>query len=102
MSSPDDRRRAVDDVLVVGAGPTGCTVAAEVARAGGRVTVLDRHEAPSPLSRAFGVHARTLEQLDSRGLADELVATGTPVDHLRLVGRAGIDCPPCRPVSPSC
>lgn len=81
----------MDDVLVVGAGPTGCTVAAEVARAGGRVTVLDRHAAPSPLSRAFGVHARTLEQLDSRGLADELVDTGTPVDHLRLVGRAGID-----------
>ncbi|SDP16751.1 2-polyprenyl-6-methoxyphenol hydroxylase [Klenkia soli] len=81
----------MDDVLVVGAGPTGCTVAAEIARTGARVTLLDRHEAPSPLSRAFGVHARTLEQLDSRGLADDLVATGTPVDRLQLVGRAGID-----------
>jgi len=81
----------MDDVVVVGAGPTGCTVAAEVARTGARVTLLDRHAEPSPLSRAFGVHARTLEQLDSRGLADELVATGTPVDRLQLVGRAGID-----------
>ncbi|MEI4280297.1 FAD-dependent monooxygenase [Klenkia terrae] len=82
---------AVDDVVVVGAGPTGCAVAGEVARAGGRVVVLDRHAAPSPLSRAFGVHARTLELLDSRGLADELIATGTPVGRLQLVGDAGID-----------
>lgn len=81
----------MDDLVVVGAGPTGCAVAGEVARAGGRVTVLDKHAAPSPLSRAFGVHARTLELLDSRGLADELVATGTPVGRLQLVGDAGID-----------
>ncbi len=81
----------MDDVVVVGAGPTGCAVAGEVARAGGRVTVLDRHEAPSPLSRAFGVHARTLELFDSRGLADELISTGTRIDHLRLVGEGGID-----------
>ena len=81
----------MDDVVVVGAGPTGCAVAGEVARAGGSVTVLEKHAAPSPLSRAFGVHARTLELLDSRGLADELVATGTPVDRLQLVGDAGLD-----------
>lgn len=81
----------MDDVVVVGAGPTGCTVAGELARAGCSVTVLDRHAAPSPLSRAFGVHARTLELLDSRGLADELVATGTPVDRLQLSGAAGLD-----------
>ena len=81
----------MDDVVVVGAGPTGCAVAGEVARTGRSVTVLDKHAEPSPLSRAFGVHARTLEQLDARGLADELVATGTPVGRLQLVGRAGID-----------
>lgn len=81
----------MDDVVVVGAGPTGCAVAGELARAGRSVTILDRHAAPSPVSRAFGVHARTLELLDSRGLADELIATGTPVDRLQLVGEAGID-----------
>ncbi|MCW2583720.1 MAG: FAD-dependent oxidoreductase, partial [Klenkia sp.] len=81
----------MDDVVVVGAGPTGCAVAGEVARAGGSVTVLEKHAAPSPLSRAFGVHARTLELLDSRGLADELIATGTAVDRLQLVGDAGLD-----------
>lgn len=81
----------MDDVVVVGAGPTGCTVAGELARAGRSVTVLDRHAEPSPLSRAFGVHARTLEFLDTRGLAEELIATGRRVDRLQLVGAAGLD-----------
>jgi pentachlorophenol monooxygenase len=72
------------DVVVIGAGPTGCTLAAELATAGRSVTVLDKRAAPSTLSRAFGVHARTLELLDARGLADQLVATGAPSSGLRL------------------
>ncbi|MFD9738440.1 FAD-dependent monooxygenase [Umezawaea sp. NPDC059074] len=72
------------DVLVVGAGPTGCMLAGEVALAGRSVVVLDKHEAPSPLSRAFGVHARTMEALDTRGLADELRSTGTASPGLAL------------------
>ncbi|HEX6340615.1 FAD-dependent monooxygenase [Umezawaea sp.] len=72
------------DVLVVGAGPTGCTVAGEVAMAGRSVLVLDKHGAPSPLSRAFGVHARTLEVMDTRGLAGELRSTGTASPGLAL------------------
>jgi 2-polyprenyl-6-methoxyphenol hydroxylase-like FAD-dependent oxidoreductase len=79
------------DVLVVGAGPAGCMLAAEVALAGRSVTVLEKHETPSPLSRAFGVHARTLEVLDSRGLAEELVATGTAAPALSLWDKAGLD-----------
>ncbi|MDO9379654.1 MAG: FAD-dependent oxidoreductase [Nocardioidaceae bacterium] len=79
------------DVVVVGAGPAGLVVAAEVARTGRSVVVLDRRDEPSTLSRAFGVHARTLEVLDARGLADELVASGRRVDRLALLGRAGID-----------
>ena len=49
------------DVLVVGAGPAGCMLAGELARSGRSVTVLEKHAALSPLSRAFGVHARTLD-----------------------------------------
>jgi 2-polyprenyl-6-methoxyphenol hydroxylase-like FAD-dependent oxidoreductase len=55
------------------------------------VTVLERRSAESNLTRAFGVHARTLEHLDARGLADELVATGTPVSKLRLFNRVRVD-----------
>ncbi|MEV0946482.1 FAD-dependent monooxygenase [Rhodococcus sp. NPDC049939] len=72
------------DVVVIGAGPTGTMLASEVASAGRSVTVLDKRPGPSQLSRAFGVHARTLETLDTRGLADQLVATGAPLPGLKL------------------
>ncbi|RRQ28968.1 FAD-dependent oxidoreductase [Rhodococcus sp. Eu-32] len=72
------------DVVVVGAGPAGCTMAGELASAGKSVVVLEKHDAMSPLSRAFGVHARTLEMLDTRGLAGELLATGARVSALRM------------------
>ncbi|MER6422265.1 FAD-dependent monooxygenase [Streptomyces sp. NPDC001137] len=45
----------------------------------------------SNLSRAFVLHARTLEQLDARGLADGLEAVGRPLDSLRLFGRLTIE-----------
>lgn len=78
------------DVLVVGAGPTGLMLAGEIAAAGRSVTVLDRHPAPSALSRAFGVHAATMELLDARGLADGVLAHGRRVDRLRLWRGVGI------------
>lgn len=83
---------STSDVLVVGAGPTGLLLAGDLADAGLSVTVLERR-APgiSNLSRAFGVHARTLEQLDARGLADELVATGHTLTGLRLFRRLSLD-----------
>src|SRR5688572_25818438 len=77
--------------VVVGAGPTGLLLAGDLAAAGVEVTVLERRTTESNLTRAFGVHARTLEHLDARGLADELVATGTPVSKLRLFNRVRVD-----------
>jgi 2-polyprenyl-6-methoxyphenol hydroxylase-like FAD-dependent oxidoreductase len=73
-------------VLIAGAGPTGLLLAGDLARAGVAVTVLERRTDTSNLTRAFAVHARTLEQLDARGVADELIATGQPVDSLRAFG----------------
>ncbi|RSO35068.1 FAD-dependent oxidoreductase [Streptomyces sp. WAC 06725] len=83
---PTDRTA---DVTVVGAGPTGLLLAGDLAVAGLRVTLLERR-APgiSNLTRAMAVHARTLEQLDARDLADELVATGHPLSHLQLFAAA--------------
>ncbi|GIJ49630.1 FAD-dependent oxidoreductase [Virgisporangium aliadipatigenens] len=78
-------------VAVVGAGPTGLLLAGDLARAGVDVTVLERRDTGSNLTRAFGVHARTLEHLDARGLADEVIADGAPVDRLRLFDRLRID-----------
>ncbi|MGW3623926.1 FAD-dependent monooxygenase [Streptomyces sp. NPDC000880] len=91
--STNETSRATDaDVLVVGAGPTGMLLAGDLAAAGIPVTVMERrpHET-SNMTRAFGVHARTLELLDARGLADELVKKGTPITGLRLFGRLSLD-----------
>jgi 2-polyprenyl-6-methoxyphenol hydroxylase-like FAD-dependent oxidoreductase len=79
------------DVLIVGAGPSGLLLAGDLAQAGVAVTVLERRGQESNLTRAFAVHARTLELLDARGVADELITTGARVGVLRLLGRITID-----------
>jgi 2-polyprenyl-6-methoxyphenol hydroxylase-like FAD-dependent oxidoreductase len=80
-----------DEVAIVGAGPTGLLLAGDLAAAGVPCTVFERREGASNLTRAFGVHARTLELLDARGLADELLGTGRTVDRFRVVGGAVLD-----------
>ncbi|MEV1019235.1 FAD-dependent monooxygenase [Streptomyces sp. NPDC050264] len=85
--TPHDR-----SVIVVGAGPTGLLLAGDLAAAGVPVTLVEkRPPGISNLSRAFVVHARTLEQLDARGLADEIEERGRPLDRLRLFGGLSID-----------
>lgn len=79
------------DVVVAGAGPTGLLLAGDLARAGVSCAVFDRRTGRSDLTRAFSVHARTLEQLDARGVSDQLVASGTPVPRLTLSDRAELD-----------
>lgn len=75
-------------VIVVGAGPTGLLLAGDLAAAGTEVVLLEKRSAAlSNLSRAFAVHARSLELLDARGLADDLVRTGRTVRDLRLFDR---------------
>ncbi|WP_131763810.1 FAD-dependent monooxygenase, partial [Actinomadura fibrosa] len=81
--------RPSGNVLIVGAGPTGLLLAGDLAAAGVACTVLERRDAEtSALTRAFAVHARTLELLDARGVADRLVATGRRVGRVRLAGVA--------------
>ncbi|WP_018658121.1 FAD-dependent monooxygenase [Actinomadura flavalba] len=79
------------NIVLVGAGPTGLLLAGDLAAAGLDVTVLERRADESNLTRAFAVHARTLELLDMRGVAGELLATGTKVPLLRLPGGARLD-----------
>ncbi|MEQ4721024.1 FAD-dependent monooxygenase [Nonomuraea sp. B19D2] len=82
----------MSEVIVVGAGPTGLLLAGDLAEAGIAVTVLERRDDRiSNLSRAFGVHARTLEQLDARGLADQLVPMGAALRRVRLFERVEVD-----------
>src|SRR6266568_3968348 len=71
-------------VLVIGAGPTGLTLAAQLLARGIHARVIDKAEGPSPQSRAVGIHARTMELLDTMGLADAFVDQGHRVRRLRM------------------
>jgi 2-polyprenyl-6-methoxyphenol hydroxylase-like FAD-dependent oxidoreductase len=82
---------SLTEVVVVGAGPTGLMLAGDLARAGIGCTVLERRAEETNLTRAFAMHARTLELVDARGLAEDLVATGVPVGALRLFGQLEVD-----------
>ena len=64
-------------VVIVGGGPTGMMLAAELALAGVDVAVVERRpDQDLPGSRAGGLHARTLEVLDQRGVVDRFLAEG--------------------------
>lgn len=76
------------DVIVVGAGPTGLLLAGDLAAAGVSVSILEKRDTESNLTRAFAVHARTMETMDARGLADRLADTGSREPSLVLMGRA--------------
>jgi 2-polyprenyl-6-methoxyphenol hydroxylase-like FAD-dependent oxidoreductase len=79
------------DVVVVGAGPTGLLLAGDLAEAGVGVTILERRLNEPNVTRALAVHARTMEILESRGLAHELARTGTRVRTLQLFGSVRIN-----------
>ncbi|MFH5821665.1 FAD-dependent monooxygenase [Georgenia sp. AZ-5] len=72
------------DVLVVGAGPTGLTLAAELERHGARLRVVDRLDDRVHESRALAVQPRTLEVLAPHGIGDELVRRGNPAVRLQV------------------
>ena len=68
------------DVVIAGGGPTGLMLAAELALARVDVAVVERRADQSVEgTRAGGLHARSVEVLDQRGLADRFVSQGTPM-----------------------
>src|SRR5260221_14033105 len=72
------------DVLVVGAGPTGLTLAAELAAFGVRTRLIDRGPDRVHESRALAIQPRTLEVLAGLGIAGELIAGGNRAVQLRM------------------
>ncbi|PZR51783.1 FAD-dependent oxidoreductase [Xylanimonas oleitrophica] len=64
------------DVIVVGAGPTGVWLATELALHGVDAVVLERDAEPTRVVRALGLHARSIEVLALRGIADRFLDAG--------------------------
>jgi 2-polyprenyl-6-methoxyphenol hydroxylase-like FAD-dependent oxidoreductase len=66
------------DVIVVGAGPTGLMLAGELALASVDVAIVERRAGQDLVGwRAGGLHSRTIEVLDQRGIADRFLSAGT-------------------------
>jgi 2-polyprenyl-6-methoxyphenol hydroxylase-like FAD-dependent oxidoreductase len=64
-------------VVVAGGGPTGMMLAGELALAGVDVVIVERRASQDrPGSRAGGLHARTIEVFDQRGIADRFLSEG--------------------------
>jgi 2-polyprenyl-6-methoxyphenol hydroxylase-like FAD-dependent oxidoreductase len=74
-------------VMVVGAGPTGMLLAAELARRNVTVRLVEKREGPAEHSRALGVVPRTMEMFEPLGLTDEILTHGHRVHGIRIHGK---------------
>jgi rifampicin monooxygenase len=72
-----DRGFLLFDVIIAGGGPTGMMLAAELRLHDVQVLVLERLAEPSPIVRSLGLHARSAEVMDQRGLLERFLAVGT-------------------------
>jgi 2-polyprenyl-6-methoxyphenol hydroxylase-like FAD-dependent oxidoreductase len=77
------------DVLIVGAGPTGLTLACELARRGIRFRIIDAAAGPAIGSRGKGTQPRSLEVLDDLGVVDKALAGGRFHMPIRTYDRQG-------------
>ena len=78
-------------VVIAGGGPTGMMLAAELALADVDVVIVERRAAPDPdRALAGGLHARTIEVLDQRGVADRFLAEGKAM-QIQGFGRIPLD-----------
>lgn len=72
------------DVLVVGSGPVGLSLAADLAWHGLRCRIIDKAEKASPYSRAVVIMPRMLAEFDLRGIADDVIAAGHRMNSFGL------------------
>ena len=75
------------DILIVGAGPTGLALAAELRRRGIETVTVDKIAEGANSSRAAVVHARTLEVLEPLGVVPRMLEEGFKVPVFRVRDR---------------
>jgi 2-polyprenyl-6-methoxyphenol hydroxylase-like FAD-dependent oxidoreductase len=74
-------------VVIAGGGPTGLMLAGELALAGVDVAIIERRPSQDlPGSRAGGLHSRTIEVLDQRGIADRFLSEGQTAQVAAFAG----------------
>jgi phenol 2-monooxygenase len=84
---PDSRPSDDVDVLIVGTGPAGCVLAAQLAAFPGiRTRIVERREGPLQVGNADGVACRTVEMFQAFGLADALLREAYWVNEVRFWG----------------
>ncbi len=92
----DDRNEAaaagaeVVTVLIASAGPTGLTLACELARSDVSFSVIEAAPGPQPGSRGKGIQPRTLEEFEDLGIIDRVLANGRmamPMNSTALDGQ---------------
>ena len=71
-------------VLIVGAGPTGLTMACELLRRGIPCRLLDKSDAPSQTSKALGIQSRT-QEVGSYAVLSDLVKNKQSLNHFPVV-----------------
>ncbi|MCB1080220.1 MAG: FAD-dependent monooxygenase, partial [Chlamydiia bacterium] len=95
---------ALDEVLIVGAGPVGLVMASELIRHGAKVRIIDKSATYAEDSRAVGIHARTLEVFEDLGVLPEFLKQGVKVTRINLYSKTnrllrakyeGFDTPYC-------
>jgi 2-polyprenyl-6-methoxyphenol hydroxylase-like FAD-dependent oxidoreductase len=82
------------DVLIVGAGPTGLSLAAQCLRYGLSFVIIDGKDAPTELSKALAVQARTMEIYDQFGLAAEARNQGQPLTKVVFLSEGKVAAKP--------
>ena len=73
------------DVIIIGAGPTGLSLACQLIRYGIDFVLVEKNDTVTPFSKAIGIQARTLEVYDQIGLAQPAIELGTIASRVRLV-----------------
>jgi 2-polyprenyl-6-methoxyphenol hydroxylase-like FAD-dependent oxidoreductase len=79
------------DVIIAGGGPTGLLLAAELRLHGVDVVILERDAEPTKIVRSLGLHVRSIEMMDQRGLLERFLELGTRYEGGGFF--AGIDAP---------